>query len=53
MDDDADCGEHVWQLDEVHLAASGTGMGRVCGRCGGVAYDGDEPRQDARRARLD
>lgn len=47
MDDDADCVEHDWQLEELHLTLDGAAMGLRCARCGAISYEpsqsGDRP----------
>lgn len=37
-DDDGDCVEHVWQLKEIHLTATGADQVQVCARCGAPRY---------------
>jgi len=51
MDDDADCVEHVWTLDEAHLTLRGADVVSVCQRpgCGAVRY---EPGQTGGRPPL-
>lgn len=45
-DDDEDCPEHVWVLEEVVIGRAGGGAdtGSVCARCGTARY---EPGQAA------
>ena len=40
MDDDGDCAEHVWVVDQLHLHSAGADEARHCARCGAVTYDG-------------
>ena len=49
QDDDADCVEHVWVVDEVHVTGTGAETAWVCSRCGASRYDGS---QAARRPPL-
>lgn len=45
-DDDADCTEHVWRLDEVAFLDDGSWSKYQCGRCDGllmVGPGGDHP----------
>jgi hypothetical protein len=51
-DDDTDCVEHVYDLEQVHLAAGGADVVKVCTRCGTPAYVADRPGQDTARPRL-
>jgi hypothetical protein len=39
-DDDADCVEHIWVLDELHLSLDGAAQGLVCTRCAAVTFEG-------------
>lgn len=43
-DDDQDCVEHVWVLDELHLTLDHSGVGERCQRCGAWRY-GDVRRE--------
>jgi hypothetical protein len=46
-DDDGDCVEHVWQLDELHLSiARGAELTESCVRCPAVRYRTDEARKN-------
>lgn len=38
MDDDTDCVEHVWGLEELNLTLDGAEMVSVCVRCGAPSY---------------
>jgi len=49
MDDDTDCAEHDWVLEEAHLTSKGTDRASACTRCGAVSY---QPTQAARRPPL-
>jgi uncharacterized protein YcbX len=51
-DDDADCVEHVYDLDEIHLGGAGADVVKSCTRCGAPTYVADRPGQEAARARL-
>lgn len=39
LDDDAECVDHVWQLEELHLTLDGAAMASTCARCGAVSYE--------------
>lgn len=39
-DDDGDCVEHIWELDELHLTLDGADQWLVCTRCGTVTLEG-------------
>jgi hypothetical protein len=39
VDDDGDCGEHVWVLTELHLTLDHAGQAHACTSCGAIRYD--------------
>jgi hypothetical protein len=53
VDDDADCVEHVWELQGIHLSlVRGVEQEEACVRCGTARYVTDDLRNDPRRPKL-
>ncbi len=38
-DDDADCFEHIWVLEEVIIGSRSAEMVSTCRRCGAISYE--------------
>lgn len=52
MDDDADCVEHVWGPDELHLTLKGAEVVSTCDRCGALRYEPSASAADPYRQPL-
>lgn len=52
LDDDKDCVEHVFVLEQLHPTTSGMQRVKVCERCGTPAYDGGQAAIRDRRPAL-